>query len=82
MILESSIESIYQKIIKIVNLNDNYFSFYDKSTMIDDVLHYHKLCRETIKDKVFTYECRDKCRFVVVVNYKEKKIDISELICE
>jgi hypothetical protein len=77
-----NIETTYQKIIKIINLNDNYFSFYDKATMIDDVLHYNKLCRETIRDKVFTYECRDKCRFVVVVNYREKTIELSKLSCD
>jgi hypothetical protein len=78
---DNDIKAIYQKIVKIISLGNEY-SFYDKATYIDDWLHYSPLCKETIDNKVFVYRCEDKCRFTVTVNYNDKTIELSELICD
>jgi hypothetical protein len=79
-ILNGDIEILYEKITKIVSLRG--FSFYDKATYVDDFLHYNKMCKETIDNKVFVYECKSKCRFTVIVNYNDKSIQITQLICD
>jgi hypothetical protein len=71
---------LYQKIVKIVNLGE--YSFYDKATLIDDYLHYSRFCKETIDNKVFMYRCgNSKCNFTVIVDYKNKLIELSRLEC-
>jgi hypothetical protein len=78
--LKNDINELYKKIVKIIN-DFSSFSFYDKATYIDDLLHYNKMCRELINDKLFIYVCKDKCKFTVVVNYREKTIEVSSLEC-
>ena len=79
--LQENIEYLYNKIRKVINLEN--YSFYDKATLIDDYLHYSKMCKETIDNKVFMYKCENsKCEFTVVVNYNDKTIELSELICD
>jgi hypothetical protein len=80
-ILKNDIKELYKKIVKIIN-DFSSFSFYDKATLIDDYLHYDKICKETIDNRIFRYECKSKCKFIVIVNYREKTIELSELFCD
>jgi hypothetical protein len=78
---DNDIKELYKKIVKIISLGNEY-SFYDKATLIDDFLHYSKICKETIDNRIFRYECKSKCKFIVIVNYNDKTIELTELICE
>ena len=77
---DNDVKELYKKIVKIIGLGNEY-SFYDKATLIDDFLHYSKICKETIDNRIFRYECENKCKFIVIVNYNDKTIELSRLEC-